>query len=373
MSSFFLKLVFNSLNDFKNHNMNISYVNDGPWNKEALADSKYINTNVYNLIVEKMKYEFNMKYIFDGVDIDLKIVSQRKDLVNIIFLVTNLNIFLFILNKLKKSEKKLKLTLIEGLSKKEKPRDGKDLTSENVNTGITYIYFMKDYGEVIVFRKEEMLKVLLHELIHFYDFDHKRVDVETEQKLNDIFGIKESTITVNESFTDAFACIMNIMIYCGLKIIDQGGNYNDYKKECKNIFKIEYDHILKQSINILIYNGYRLDNNKIIFTKLTKEHTHVISYYVLKAIVFSNIDNFLKYLYKNNSILLDANEYINFIIYSMPKYLKAIKPFIKINNLNNSLRMTVIDIIKLKKIKLYKEISNQYNIKKWLPKNQLKR
>ena len=373
MSSFLLKHVYKVVKEFPKNHMLIKSVLVEPWSSAGVnSNTTYIDKTVLEHIKKTMKVQTKINYIFDGTPINATIVFSRMNYDRVVFLMSMLNLFIMILNRIKRTPKSLNITLINCNKKKVKPEDGRDLTSEHVNTGVTFTYFGQDYGEIIVFREEEMIKVLLHELIHFYDLDDKRVESSKESQLNNMFGLKGRSININESFTDTLACIINVVTFCALKCHDQGCNYSGFLKECKRVFKIEYNHILKQSLNILIYNGYKINGNAFVPTRTIQETTSVTSYYVLKAIVFSNIDSFLKYVVTTNFTLININEYINIILASMPNFFKAIQPLYTAP-MKKSLRMSVIDIVKLQKIKLYKDLSNQYNIKKWLLKNQPKK
>ena len=51
------------------------------------------------------------------------------------------------------------------------PVANKILSAVNVNSGYTSFY--NDLREIVIYRKEEWFKVLIHELMHYYDYDIK--------------------------------------------------------------------------------------------------------------------------------------------------------------------------------------------------------
>jgi hypothetical protein len=317
-----------------------------------------------------MKYVYTIDYVFEGRNIKLTIVLGRTNSNKVRFLFTVVNLIQHVLNKITTSDKSLNLYLIESRKKKVKPIDGGDLSSDNVNTGVTFIYYTADYRDMYIFRREEMIKVLLHEFVHFYDLDKKSIHSDLEASLNDMFNLRGKSINVNESFTDTYACIINMLLFCALKSrIDKKG-YQWYVNECNKCFKREHKHILEQSANVLKYNGYKLLNGKLIPSKEITETTSVTSYYVLKAIMFANIKIFLKYLDDNHYKLENEVNYIHLIKNNISNYIVQLR---KIYNYNtkNSLRMTIIDISYFEKVKVYKEKSIGYSIKKWPQKNLL--
>ena len=65
--------------------------------------------------------------------------------------------------------------------KKKLPKNKTDIISAlNVNSGVTIYY--NNFREIVIYREEELIKVLFHELIHYYDFDIKStIDVTTNK------------------------------------------------------------------------------------------------------------------------------------------------------------------------------------------------
>jgi hypothetical protein len=209
-------------------------------------------------------------------------------------------------------------------------------------------------GDVIVYRSEEMTKVLIHELIHFYDFDRKHIGSNVERELNMYFNLTGKTITVNESFTDTFACLINTVIYSIFQyplIIDA--------KQFVAKFMINYEKekafITSQAANVLKHQGYNItQRGKIIKTTANHEKTHVISYYVLKAANFNNIERFIDFLHRYNYHLDNPIEYIELLKANI-KILADILYIFKNANHLNSLRMTSLDIDLFHKVKLLKD------------------
>lgn len=369
MSSF-ITLVYDSINNFENDANNltnivsykIEYFNPKMFDD---VDSHFVSHNIMADIQEKMKYTYNINYVFQGRKINLTVIMQKRDASQVQFLFTMVNLFQYILNKLGNCDKDLNLFLIESSKKKVKPKDGEDFTSDNVNTGVTFIYFYKNYRDMYIFREEEMLKVLLHELVHFYDLDQKTIHRDIEHDLNEIFNLRGKSINVNESFTDSYACLLNILIFCALKIkVHDGGSYKMYVTECNKTFKREHKYILEQSINVLKHNGYKLIKGQIVPTREISETTSVTSYYVLKAIIFCNMKSFLKYLDEHNFKLQNVIKYVEMIKALLPVYTDTVrKSFNKVSR--QGLRMTIIDNSIFQKEKVYKEKSIGYIIKKW--------
>ena len=318
-----------------------------PFNKDTnyLISNAWLHENISNNIRQTMKTEFKYKYTFDNVNIDLTIIYNKYDEKRTKYLLMMLNLVIFILNGFKKDKiTNIKVILIHCKLKKMKPKNSLELTSYHVNSGVS------DGEQVIVYRSEEMTKVLIHELVHFYGFDHHfeiNSNINIEEPLNKLFNFNVNckSILIYEAYTDTFACLLNIIIYTIMSKETKSIEYNIHK---------EREYILNQASNILAHIGFG-DNLKI--KKTYCETTNVMSYYVLKAILFSNIDKFISYLLAHNYQLEDTQEFIKIIFENLDNFLEIIK---KENKDLNSLRMSNLDI---EKIKVLKDNINNTNYK----------
>ena len=304
-----------------------------PFNKDAnyLIENTWLHENIAANIKKTMKMEFKYQYTFDNVNIDLTIIYAKYDEKRTKYLLMILNLIIYILNGFKKDKiDKVKIVLIHCLLKKIKPKNGLSLTSYHVNSGVS------DGEQVIVYRSEEMTKVLIHELVHFYGFDHHfeiNANINIEESLNKLFNFNANckSILIYEAYTDTFACLLNIMLYTILSSKESKDIY------IKNLVK-ERKYILNQGSNILDHLGY----SKNLKTKSAYcETTNVMSYYVVKAILFADIDKFIEYLEDHNYHLENATEFIELIHNNLAKFLEIIKT--EKQNLN-TLRMSNLDI-----------------------------
>ena len=173
--------------------------------------------------------------------------------------------------------------------------DYKYISFENVNSGLTHHNI-----EIIIWRREEIFKVLIHELIHFLDIDHKY----EKNSINLQIGKIEYPILINETFTELHAQFIHT-IYV---------NHKYYKYDF-DMFKKIYlsDLIYSWYIFAKIINFFNIDEfniNNLI--KKFNQSSNVFSYYILKClfcleflnrsnITEFNIDHILK-LFSHNFI-----------------------------------------------------------------------
>ena len=210
------------------------------------------------------------------------------------------------------------------------------LGPREINSGLTsFSPFLNP--EICIFRKEEVDKLLLHELTHATFKDGNLNGIDTiESKIKCSFNInKNNKINFFEAYTESMALICNSVcnsIFSNISISE--------------IFINEIKFSIFQCSKILqFYNINDIDKffcTKCCFTGNSKhiEKTSVLSYYFLKLGLIFNSNLFMnKYFYSNKisskKLLIDIkNNFINF------KHL-----FLKKKIHDKSLRMTLYTFI----------------------------
>ena len=218
----------------------------------------------------------------------------------------------------------------------------------HVNGGLSNI--CQPDGLIIVYRKEEWFKVLIHETMHNYGLDFTTLDLSMANKrLRSIFSV-QTDIKLFESYCETWARVMNVFFesYFELnrhsrifftplttrkKFVNNVNNVRNVHKQhfvsLKNrnsvidkkerFLNIFYDNIQHESVfsifqcvKILNFMGldYNIisncnDENYTIVKKLYKEHTNVFAYYVIVSILLGNFNNFILWCIDNNTNLFN--------------------------------------------------------------------
>lgn len=187
------------------------------------------------------------------------------------------------------------------------------ISFENVNSGLTHINV-----EIILWRREEIFKVLIHELIHFLDIDHKY----EQNSINIQLGNIEYPILINETFTELNAQFIHTI-------------YVNYK-----YYKYDFDMFKKLYLSELIYSWYifakiinffnidEFNINNLI--KKFNQSSNVFSYYVLKSLLC------LEFLNGSNITDYDIDQILKLYL---PYFIDKVIRKLKINDL--SLRMCI--------------------------------
>ena len=307
-------------------------------------DNKFVPEVITNIIFNKItiQYKFTIKINNRKINIYIsdknKIKKEKID--NILqFILTIINVF----DELSSKELyNLDIFLYLTNVKKLFPKNKYDiLTKTNVNSGYTS-YFTNNHREIVIYREEELFKVLIHELIHYYDFDIKTTINFMENKL----FIKNCLKMYGETYTDIWARILNIMFIA----VKKTNNYNDYLKFFEISLYIEILFSYFQGFKTLNHFNitYEMLRSKIYKINNYKESSNGYCYYVLPSIILMNLDVFLDFCITNNKKnFIDFNNNNN-------------------NNNNNNHKSFILLILKILNSNEFKNIEqslSKYSIK----------
>jgi hypothetical protein len=299
-----------------------------------MSDNQFTSDNIKK-VINNLKYGY--KILFDNNTIIYFTYKKIKKIPKII-------IYMFIIIKLLKilfnrDINSQNIIYFETFEKKKFPKKKVILGPNEVNSALTYVTLNKN-GNIVLFRKEEILKVLIHELIHSNLIDLKIILSNKSKLLNNFFCV-DYNILLNEAFTETLATLINIFyihINCKFKKNDLNKiffnelKYSNYV--CSKIlkfYKIEKfsDVIKKNKINIKF-----------------PQKTNVFAYYILKNILLHNhleFGNILE-LYTTN-YKIDNEICIDKIIHLIINKIDILdKNIINITDNNKSLRLCLYEL-----------------------------
>lgn len=224
--------------------------------------------------------------------------------------------------------------------------DGEILTAEQVNSAYTIPCRFMDEDpnlklEIVIFRREECLKVLFHELMHLYSYDIGTSAYDTK-RINDrlarIFGIKCNYI-ITEAYSEFWARILWSMWKVHMFPRNTRTHTQNFNHEIKDEFKNEIEKqkewSIYQGLHVLINMGLtrtvfehllckygrtnKLSNKSMefldeLFDNVSKtesqtcnENTATFSYYVICGIMMSNWEKTLDWCCQTNGLMNTAN------------------------------------------------------------------
>jgi hypothetical protein len=182
------------------------------------------------------------------------------------------------------------------------------LNELNVNTAFTTTC-PKD-SEIVIYRKEEWFKVLIHESFHNFGLDFS--DMNNNDVHNCILGIFKVNSVVNlyESYTEIWAEIMNA-VFCSFYSLKEKTDVELFLSNFEFFINFERTYSFFQLIKTLNFMGLtykdlisNTEHSKTLRENLYKEKTNVLSYYVIKTVLINNYQGFLYWCKNNNSSLL---------------------------------------------------------------------
>lgn len=166
-------------------------------------------------------------------------------------------------------------------AKKRFPTDGSILTPKHINSGFT----IPSNNLVVVYRKEELNKVLLHELTHLYDVDKGPIEKSVTEDVHRYFNMDPSIrLLLNESLTEFFAAIMNIL-FASVEPFD-----NLDEKVVYKLLEKERVFMDIQAKRVIAYTQLCVKND----VQKYREATNVIAYYVVKGAMFNQYSKYIE-------------------------------------------------------------------------------
>jgi len=220
-------------------------------------------------------------------------------------------------------ERKFNIHLCLLPDKKLLRKNQKSITKLNVNSGSNS--FSDSVSEICVFRKEEAIKVLFHEIIHGLRFSNLGSDELITQRLCQKYNLQSKDILIDESYTEIWAKILNCYFVSSLTNSDK-----KFQHFC-TMLSLEKEFSLYQANKIKQFVKKSKDKN------LDKD-TNISAYFLVSGEIFSHFNDFLKLFphpYQNKKKCL------NFIYHLNTVKKRKVK---QSDIFYNTMRMTIIEL-----------------------------
>ncbi len=223
---------------------------------------------------------------------------------------------------------------------------GEALDVSHVNSGFTMRN--RASSSIMVWRSEEHLKVLLHEIIHCIGADDLHIDENDVQTLKKLFNLDQRRpLLLEETYTEVLALLYHcffVSLYTETSLME--------------ILEIERRFAVLQACKLLKHFG--IESSSEIFrntrTMLFKEKTNAFCYHILKCAILFDLAPFLELIRQNDSFVSSSyqgNQFVHLIKQAchnakfqaavdsllVSDYLARLEPFTK-----NTLRMTALEI-----------------------------
>lgn len=209
-------------------------------------------------------------------------------------------------------------------------------TKDSVNSGSCLNN--DDFSRINIWRKEELLKVLVHELIHSLCYDKYSDTSEIIEHYKNSYNLSSDRMNTGEAYTEIWANIVNCYLISRM--------YNRSERNFYKLLSIERAFCLFQAQKIFHLTDLgkkTLDINK---------DTNVLAYYIIRMELYNNINGFIDFCRLNNKNYIEitnSQNYLRFLKENSENN-KIIGRNTRFNNINHktfiykTLRMTSIEL-----------------------------
>lgn len=294
--------------------------------KADIIESKFVPDKIVKYIRENINYKYIVRYKY--LDTKKKVKSNiyleyyskdkipQKNIQNKFSIIIRRVIFMMVLSN---TYKNLNIFIYDTPFKKKfncnNHKKCGNLSHNNVNSGLSYL------DNVIIFRREEYLKLLIHELIHALDIDYKYETKKDQSVIFNIFSVNSNNLLINESYVETWAIIINVFL-----VLYEKNKFSKINEKNIDLFKknmnkellhgIEQCSKLCKYYNITDFNDiYKKNTN----TKKYIDDVNTFSYHIIKTINLFNINNFIKN-FKDSKYVMKTSYNFNTYILFIKKY-----------------------------------------------------
>lgn len=250
--------------------------------------NRFMEKNIKDYIIKNLKQFYKIK-----IKNDMKIKLYTNNYKNI-NLIKILKIYYFVCS-LNSNNKALVLDIYDCPHKKMLELNINCIGPKHVNSGST-----TNRQYIQMWRKEELYKVFIHEMIHFLHYDYVDLHNTISDRLYDIFKLQ---INSNEAYVETWTTLIKCIFIAHDLLKEDGIN----KKLIKfnSLLDKEIEFSLYQAAKILKFYGFNDMDELFKNDGQFKQESNVFSYYIIKSALLNNIDefiNFTKYGTKDISI-----------------------------------------------------------------------
>lgn len=301
---------------------------------KSLSSSMFQFANELIFASEKIKNsmdDYNIKYHyqleFPNNTVNVNIYSKEK-LKNNTFLN---EIFRYIQFIISIHPVDIDITINYHLTNEKKYFRDRIPTKEDVNSGSCTI--SDTHCIINIWRKEEILKVTLHEMFHALKHDRYKDTSEIIEVFKQKYNLNSEKINTHEAYTETWANLINCFL------ISQTYEEKNKNFAFKNLVAIEKYHTLFQAQKILT----KIGRNKVNLDK----NTNVTAYFLIRGEIYQDLDSFLEFCRTENENYVRIKNTNNWLVFlSLKNRVKKDSKlsFKKNSYLNKNLRMSIIDL-----------------------------
>ena len=317
--------------------------------------TRFFDNKIRNYIIHNLHYQYDISFQYKNIDFFIHIAFSEKLNIQEYLKYIKWVICLCLLNVENEKKETMNITLyLTSLKKNTSIPFENKITPIHINSGFTSTFGNLD---ICIFRKEEWLKVLIHECFHVFNMDFHEEKINFKNLFQTSFFI-DSEFLVVESFVEFWARVLNCAIFS--YTIKPNINLSQFHTLFTLNLNLERVFSLIQANKLL--NLFQLNYSDIINKKkepmcktIYKEDTNAFCYYIITSIMMNYFDKTLQWFDAHNTNLFwfDKNERQVVIFCHYLKQLSSKFELVKVYDTLNkkikkindtSLKMTLFDI-----------------------------
>lgn len=177
---------------------------------------------------------------------------------------------------------------------------GPVLSPNEVNSGCTV--FREDRRAIYIWREEDILRTVIHELIHAFDYDFRvQMNLRTTNIFNEVAGT--NALNVNETFTEVVAVVLHCIAVAAA--IGQPAAFEtllayEYAHSLAICNKI-LDHFQLPGLSCIEQSDCRID-----------EKTNVVEYTLFKTLCLRDLNRMVREQFLREKLSFDVDEIYDF-------------------------------------------------------------
>jgi len=285
--------------------------------------------NKHDMYVYSAPPYINKIYTFDS-SINVQQMSNVTTLV-----VDALNTFFR-----KTNTAKFDLILYESPCTKQFPEHGTVFTPANVNSGQT-----SNSKIISLFRSEENIKVLIHEIVHKYSFDNGPTSVKHT------YNISRPYLLLNEAIAETLAIIINSILHA-----------IHTNTSISTVLSNETSFGIMQSAKILAHFDFdSVDDFLVSGNKQIIQETSAFEYHIIKTIFLLNLQAFMDNMNDNRKLMSIIDDALHDRTYQ--SHIDSAMMIIYPGILQSTFRMSLHDAYGMTGGSIYKHKYNKYKSK----------
>ena len=278
--------------------------------QQSLQSSNFFPEEVIEHIHDTLHFQYHVKFEYKNIDFTIRLYFEGLCRVDHYIDYIKWIICLCLINVSNETKETMTVDFFMTSLKKGVSHDFNQVIQPiHVNSGFSSLG-----GEMYirVYRKEEWMKVFIHECFHAFNMDFHEERLNFKNIFHHIFHI-DSDFLVFESFVEFWAKILNCALFT-YQLKPQMTLSQFYDIFALNL-NIERIHSLLQASKILklfdlTYSDVVNEEKKAICKTIYKEETNSFCYYVITAVLMNFFDKTLQWFDVHNVDLFqfDKNE-----------------------------------------------------------------